>query len=414
MSEVLVRPAVGDWRVTTLGELCRAGGGDIQTGPFGSQLHASDYVPSGIPSVMPQNIGDNVIVEDGIARITSDDAVRLSRYLLREGDIVYSRRGDVERRALVRPEQSGWLCGTGCLRVRLGGAADPRFISYYLGHPSVRAWIVRHAIGATMPNLNTGILEAVPVTLPPRCTQLAIAALLGALDDKIAVNQKLVYTANELMKAMYARAICQGSVTTSIGKVADVFDGPHATPNKTESGPWFLSISSLRGGRLMLRESAHLSNDDFQRWTRRVTPCPGDVLFSYETRLGEAALMPMGVRACLGRRMALLRPRSGAVGSRTLLQAFLSKSFQETIRRQTINGATVDRISLISFPSWPINLPARGTRQLEDILSHLDDLASNSERENEKLDALRDTLLPRLISGEIQIRDAERIVEDAT
>src|SRR5262249_23606567 len=163
--------------ITTLGELCRSGGGDIQTGPFGSQLHASDYVSSGIPSVMPQNIGDNVIIEDGIARITPADAMRLSRYLLREGDIVYSRRGDVERRALVRPSQEGWLCGTGCLRVRPGTAADSRFLSYYLGHADVREWIVRHAIGATMLNLNTAILSIVPVTLPPRSVQMAIGGL---------------------------------------------------------------------------------------------------------------------------------------------------------------------------------------------------------------------------------------------
>lgn len=95
------------WLPTTLGEACKRGGGDIQTGPFGSQLHAADYVPAGIPSIMPQNIGDNRISEDGIARITDEDAQRLSRYLVRPGDIVYSRRGDVERRALIRDHEDG-------------------------------------------------------------------------------------------------------------------------------------------------------------------------------------------------------------------------------------------------------------------------------------------------------------------
>src|SRR3990167_8165431 len=119
------------WEFTTLGEVCERGGGEIQTGPFGSQLHAADYVPVGVPSIMPQNIGDNRIVEDSIARITPDDAKRLSRYLVRRGDIVYSRRGDVERRALVRDREDGWLCGTGCLRVRLGDKGpDPRFATY--------------------------------------------------------------------------------------------------------------------------------------------------------------------------------------------------------------------------------------------------------------------------------------------
>jgi len=77
------------WDYRTLGEVCAEGGGGVQTGPFGSQLHAADYVPVGIPSIMPQNIGDNRISSDGIARITPDDAERLSKYRVKPGDIVY-------------------------------------------------------------------------------------------------------------------------------------------------------------------------------------------------------------------------------------------------------------------------------------------------------------------------------------
>ncbi|NNM98654.1 MAG: hypothetical protein HKL91_02500 [Candidatus Eremiobacteraeota bacterium] len=101
------------WTVSTLGASCADSGGGIQTGPFGSQLHASDYVEIGIPSIMPQNIGDNRISEVEIARITELDALRLRRYRVRKGDIVHSRRGDVERRALIREREDGWLCGTG-------------------------------------------------------------------------------------------------------------------------------------------------------------------------------------------------------------------------------------------------------------------------------------------------------------
>ena len=108
------------WECSTLGAVCERGGGNIQTGPFGSQLHASDYRPVGIPSIMPQNLGDNRVIVDGIARIGDRDASRLRRYLVRKGDIVYSRRGDVEKRALIGPCEDGWLCGTGCLRVRPG------------------------------------------------------------------------------------------------------------------------------------------------------------------------------------------------------------------------------------------------------------------------------------------------------
>ncbi|MFF0086075.1 restriction endonuclease subunit S [Streptomyces canus] len=173
-----------NWTRTTLGELCAKGGGSIQTGPFGSQLHASDYVETGIPSVMPQNIGENVIVEKGIARITNADALRLSKYLLAEGDVVYSRRGDVKRRALVRRHESGWLCGTGCLRVRAGNAVEPLFLSHYLGEPAVQNWIQQHAVGATMPNLNTSILGAVPVILPAGDVRSRINDEFIALDAR--------------------------------------------------------------------------------------------------------------------------------------------------------------------------------------------------------------------------------------
>ena len=98
-----------NWTWMTIGQVCKKGGGDVQTGPFGSQLHASDYVPEGIPSVMPQNIGDNQITLDGIAHIRPQDARKLERYILHKDDIVYSRRGDVERRALIRDREDGWL-----------------------------------------------------------------------------------------------------------------------------------------------------------------------------------------------------------------------------------------------------------------------------------------------------------------
>jgi len=169
--------------------------------------------------------------------------------------------------------------------------------------------------------------------------------------------------------------------TFLVQEVADIFDGPHATPEKTDYGPWFLNISSLKEGRLDLSESAHISEDDFRRWTRRVTPQAGDVLFSYETRLGEASIMPQGVRACLGRRMALLRPRRERVNPRYLLYAYLGPEFQEIIRQGTVHGATVDRIPLVDLPRWPIRLPDLYTQELiAKLLGALDDKIAVNER----------------------------------
>jgi len=111
--------------------------------------------------------------------------------------------------------------------------------------------------------------------------------------------------------------------------------------------------------------------------------------------------------------MALLRPRNGA-SSRILLQAFLSQTFQETIRQRAIHGATVDRIPLTDLPDWPIDLPAHNSERLEDALARLDDLASARQRENQTMADLRDALLAPLMSGAIRVRDAEQVMEAAT
>src|SRR5579885_693443 len=112
----------------TLGEVCDQVGGIIQTGPFGSQLHQSDYVSQGVPVVMPKDIIDGRVSDKEIARISEEDANRLSRHRLQSGDIVYGRRGDIGRQALITERESGWLCGTGCLRISLGNTViDPVF-----------------------------------------------------------------------------------------------------------------------------------------------------------------------------------------------------------------------------------------------------------------------------------------------
>lgn len=163
--------------------------------------------------------------------------------------------------------------------------------------------------------------------------------------------------------------------------LGELFDGPHATPTRQSHGPYFLNISSLQGGRLDLSRSDHVSAEDFGKWTKRVTPRAGDLLFSYETRLGEAALMPEGVEACLGRRMALLRPHADVVDSRFLLYYYLSPAFQRTIAKHMIHGATVPRILLSQMPSWPVEIPdLREQQAIAEVLGALDHkIAANTE-----------------------------------
>lgn len=177
--------------------------------------------------------------------------------------------------------------------------------------------------------------------------------------------------------------------TTRIRDVAEVYDGPHATPKKVEKGPWYLSISSLRRGQLDLSKSVHISELDFPKWTRRVAPQVGDTLFSYETRLGQAAYWALEAEAALGRRMGLLRPKRGLIEPRYLCYAYLGPQFQEVIRQHTLSGATVDRIPVGEMPNWPILLPSLETqRAVLSVLNSIDGLIENNRRRIEVLEEM--------------------------
>lgn len=423
-----------DWKYKTLGAACTEGGGDIQTGPFGSQLHAADYVPVGIPSIMPQNIGDNRLKEEGIARIKPKDAQRLSRYLVRTGDIVYSRRGDVKRRALVRAHEDGWLCGTGCLRVRLGeNGADPRFVSHYLGHPSVQEWIVRHAHGATMPNLNTSILGACPFLEPPIEEQRAIAHILGTLDDKIELNRKQNETLEEMARALFKA--------------------------------WFVDFEPVRAkmdGRWQRGQSlpglpAHLY-DLFPN--RLVHSELGEVPEGWEIKKIENVITRLTVGkkynkktvTSEGRVPVLDQGKSGVIGYHNnepgviaandnpvivfanhtcyiRLICFPFSAIQnvlpfigKNIPTIWVYYATYDKQHFIEYKGhWPdfiihkIAVPSLNlTTEFANVVHNYLMQIWEKEYESRTLAQLRDTLLPKLISGELRVPDAERMVEQVS
>ena len=420
------------WEYTTLGAACEQGGGDIQTGPFGSQLHASDYVPVGIPSIMPQNIGDNRILEDGIARITPEDAKRLSRYLVCKGDIVYSRRGDVERRALVREHEDGWLCGTGCLRVRLGEkGVDPRYASFYLSHPGVREWIVRHAHGATMPNLNTSILSACPFLIPPPLEQRAIAHTLSTLDDKIELNRRMNETLEAMARALFkswfvdfdpVRAKVEGRDTGLPKEIADLFPDSFEDSELGEI-PRGWGISSV-GDHMINFDSKRVPVSGRERTKRQgqypyhgaagIMDYVDDYLFdgiyllvgedgSVVQSNGMAVTQYVWDKLWVNNHAHVLQGRSSV----STEQLYLYFHFESVV--PYVTGAVQPKLSQGRMNAMPFVFAGKGIcAAFAEIVQPLfEKLRANTDM-NKTLSALRDSLLPKLISGELRVKNADR------
>jgi type I restriction enzyme S subunit len=171
--------------------------------------------------------------------------------------------------------------------------------------------------------------------------------------------------------------------TTPIKNFAlGIYDGPHATPKEVDEGPVFLGIKNVTPeGRLDLSEIRHVSEQEFPKWTKRVTPQKDDVVFSYEATLHRYALIPEGFLGCLGRRMALVRPDQSKIVPRFLYYYFMSPAWRAVVEANIINGATVDRIPIKKFPDFEVSIPSISKqRSISDILSAYDDLIENNRR----------------------------------
>ena len=176
---------------------------DIQTGPFGSQLHKEDYVENGTPIVTVEHLGNRVFTEQNLPKVSNEDRERLNKYVLKTGDIVFSRVGSVDRCSYVDEEHNGWMFSGRCLRVRATTQIDPLYLYYFFCLESTRDFVRNIAVGATMPSINTKLLGEVPVSIPDLDTQKAIATVLSAIDDKIELNNKINDNLEQQAEALF-------------------------------------------------------------------------------------------------------------------------------------------------------------------------------------------------------------------
>lgn len=158
----------------------------VQTGPFGTQLSADSYTEdgSGVPCVNVKNIGDGVFRVDDLDRVQEDVAERLVNYEIKRGDVIFARKGSVDKRTVAEEEQDGWILGSDSIGVRFDEDVLPRYACYYYGNGVMGQHLHKMAKGSTMPSMNAEIIGNLEIIIPPFDEQCRIAALL---DEKCAV-----------------------------------------------------------------------------------------------------------------------------------------------------------------------------------------------------------------------------------
>jgi type I restriction enzyme S subunit len=419
---------VNTWRDVALGDLVETAGGVIRTGPFGSQLHAHEYTddPFGVPVVMPKDMIGGRVNRRSVSRVSEEVADRLSTHRLAPGDLVLARRGDVGRFAYIEQDEAGWLCGTGSMRVH---APDrrvvwPRYLHYALANPAVTEWLVGRAVGATMPNLNDGIVAAIPLRVPDLPSQRRIAAVLGAFDELIEVNERRIELLEDLARSLYREwfvrfrfpghedappcSLPAGWERSTLGAMANWFSG--GTPSTKNPDYWDGGIPWITSGSLT---SLLLTASE-----RTLTPAG----VAARSRLVERDTLLFVVRG-----MSLVREFRVGIADRTLAfgqdckalaaidgvhpmyLAFSVLDRQHDIQRMVeLAGHGTGKLSTDRLKAIEIALPPQPIQlQFADVVAPMRELLSTAARSAERLGAARDLLLPRLVTGRLDTSDID-------
>lgn len=404
---------MSEWCECKLGDFA-----EIQTGPFGSQLHAADYVDVGVPSIMPSNIGNRLDVRtDNIACIKDYDAQRLEKYLVKENDIVYSRRGDVEKCAFITDKQSGWLCGTGCLRVRfISTELLPKFCAYYLSTDDIKGWVSGNAVGTTMPNLNSSILQQLPLILPPIYEQKAIAAVLSSLDDKIDLlhrqNKTLEAMAETLFRQWFIEEAQEDWEDTNLEKHTDAYRGlSYKGSGLSDVGlglPMHNLNSVYEGGGYKEGGIKYYSGEVKERHFVKA----GDIIVAnteqgHEFKLiGFPAIVPthFGDRGLFSQHIYRLASKPDSyLTSEYLYYLLMTPLVREQIISAT-NGSTVNMLAIDGLQRPEFKLPSKA--KVVEFTAMVKAWWKKKEVNHSQirtLEKLRDTLLPKLMSGEVRV-----------
>jgi type I restriction enzyme S subunit len=395
---------VSEWQEVALGEIAK-----VQTGPFGSQLKNEQYITGGTPVVTVEHICNFRIRDFAYPSVTLEDKNRLSKYLLKEGDIIFTRVGSVDLSAYVQPHQNEWMFSSRMLRVRPDERVDSRFLSYYFQQKVFRDYILNISVGATMPSINTEILKGVQVSFPSKQEQKAIASVLSSLDDKIDLlhrqNTTLEAMAETLFRQWFVEKAQEDWEEVPLKDVVDIAIG--RTPPRQEH-QWFseseidvkwISIKDMgNDGVYIFKTSEYLTKEAVRQFNIPVIP-EDTVVLSFKMTLGRVAITTQEMLS--NEAIAHFKFTSKTPFIKEYLFLYL-KTFKWDLLGST--SSIVTSINSAMIKDMEIAIPDIETmNKFKEVSESLFDKVKSNQQQIQTLEKLRDNLLPKLMSGEVRV-----------
>jgi type I restriction enzyme S subunit len=420
----------GPWNTVALKHVVLS----IQTGPFGSQLHAEDYSPGGRPVINPAHLRDGQIEPDSDSAVNDDTFGRLSQHELREGDVVIGRRGELGRCGVVTRDQAGWLCGTGSIRVRPDTCKlHSSWLRWLLAWTGVREWLTLKSVGSTMDNLGAETVGSMPIPVPPLRLQRLIADRLdretARLDGLVAAKERVLRLVEEKRRALITRAVTRGldpraplrdSGIPWLGEIPAHWETPPVYSRFEVQLGKMLDEKRIKGTHL----APYLRNVDVQWGTINATDLPemdfddedrvkyslraGDILVCEGGEVGRCAIWDGAYDECYYQK-ALHRlrvvhgtddPRFFILVMRTLVEAGV---FSSQASASTIQHLPAEKLRVVRYPAPPLSEQRAIVAHISAQATKLDALRAVTERTITLLKERRAALIAAAVTGQIQV-----------
>lgn len=393
------------WTISTIGAIA-----DVKTGPFGSALHAEDYVQDGTPIITVEHLGETGLTHQNLPKVSEKDRHRLFAYSMQEGDIVFSRVGSVDRNAYVTAIENGWLFSGRILRLRAKNEKlSTQYLGYYFKSEDTKERIRNVAVGQTMPSLNTKLMNAFKVVLPTIEEQKDIAALLSNMDTLISALEKQI-SKKKAIKQGAMQELLTGKrrlpgfsgewQNIVLGTVSSFYNG--GTPSKTRkdwwSGniPWISSSDLSESTITSVKISRFVSQEAVARSATRI--CPRNaVLIVSRVGVGKVAVSPCEL--CTSQDFTtIVSSRHNPYFLAYMLMPIMKKLAIQS-QGTSIKGITTEDIQKIAIPT-----PSEEEQNaIVDILADTDSEIEALEQKLKKYRQVKQGMMQQLLTGKIRL-----------
>ena len=423
----------------SLGELFKQKRAFSKTGPFGTQLKAADYVPDGRPVINVKNIGMGFVIDENLEYLDNEKSENLKAHKLKENDIVFGRKGAVERHALISKKEIGWIQGSDCIKLTfISQDFNPKFISHFFKTKGHQQWMLNlGSFGATMNSLNQEIISKIQIPNISRYYQDRIASILSAYDDLIENNNKRIQLLEEMAEEIYkewfirkrfpgyqdckyfdknGKEVRHGTVGAlpvgwEIKKAEDLYlINIGKTPPRKEP-QWFseesndikwVSIRDINSSNIfILNTSEKITKDGAEKFNMRYAP-KETVILSFKLTVGKVAITTEEMLT--NEAIAHFNIKNSSMN--TVFTFWYLRLFQYGNLGNTSSIGTAINSKIVK--SMPFLLPSkRIIEKFDDLVEPIMKEIKVLVKKNLLLQETRDLLLPRLISGKLSVEDLE-------